>query len=391
MEVGGSPRDPYDEFWLLGALAVAPVLAWWAWSAPIVTGMFRLKLVELALIEAVGLGSARTAALASTLHEALAAPARISFDAFIFGLEAVGGYWRWPVAAGLLLLGGWLILGHPAGRYRRRFDLLGLAEAMQEHWPFALHALRRGNLHLPLDHPTWGTALSGPAFLQRHDLVEPAAGGQWTLRIARTQAALAAQLGEPWAAAVRPGSPAASLQPPHVRALAGIFALRAASVAAEDDREAERLKERAFALLRKLALAAAHHRAGDYLPPPAVCAQVVQETAPVLHTDAIQRVVAGHAYTSTVLLRLLAEARRGGVLPASLFNWLKGLDRPLWYALGSLGRRTPFAEALGAVAHYQAELQAGVALYLPAVAAAVAALQLELRQLPPASSSEESA
>ncbi|MCP5451338.1 MAG: hypothetical protein H6972_12490 [Gammaproteobacteria bacterium] len=385
METGNGSRDPYDIFWLLGGLIVAPVLAWWAWSDRFVIWAFRLKAVELELLTAIGLGSAETVELADALRGALSAPAQISFDAWVFGLEAVGLYWRGPVAAGLVALGVGLMGWHPATRYRRRFDLAGLAEAMKAQWPFALHALRRGNLKLPLDHPTWGMAQSGSAFLRRHDLVDapdtgaspPRPGG--TLRDAAARTVLAQQLGEPWR--VDPWVPSAL--PGHVRALAGIFALRIASFTVEDDRDAERFKDRAFAHLRQLALAAAHHPQGDYLPPDAAYARVIEETAPFLDADALQTLMAQHAYRSTVLLRLLAEARQGGVLPPALFNWLKGVDRPLWYALCSLGRRTPFVEALGAMAHYQAERAAGVALFMPVMSAALEGLRRELPMMLP--------
>jgi hypothetical protein len=226
-------------------------------------------------------------------------------------------------------------------------------------------------------------ALSGAAFLRRHDLVEKTGAGGWTLREARAEEVLAAQLGPPWAAG--------AALPSHVRALAGLFALRVVSFTTEDDGEADRLKNRAFARLRALARSAADHRAGGYLPTAAAYERTIQDTAPFLNAAPIRALVARHAYSHTVLLRLLAEARLGGVLPPALFNWLKGVDRPLWYTLSALGRRVPFVEALGAVAHYQAELEAGVALYPPAVEAAVEGLRLEVRRVPdPAHPSETS-
>ncbi len=208
---------------------------------------------------------------------------------------------------------------------------------MREPWPYALHALRRGNRDLPLDHPVWGMALSPADFLRRHDLVERADAGGGRLREARAEAALAAQLGAPWAEA-----------PPHARALAGVFALRIAAFEAETDAAAEPPNRRAAETLRRLALAAAANESGDYLPTAARYADTMAATAAVLGSEAIRRRLAGHAYTQTALLRLLADARQGGVLPAALFSWLKGVDRPLWYALSSLGRRAPFVEALGA-------------------------------------------
>lgn len=370
----GGPRDPLDGLWIAVLLMVAPLVAWGAWSDRIVTWVFHLKLAELKLLDALGGGTAAHPPLADALRGALTAPEQITWDAFRFGLEAVGADLRGPVAAALLGLGVWLLVRHPAGRFRRRFDLWRLAEAMQKSWPFALHALRRGQLTLPLDHPVWGMALSGTAFLRHYDLVEPTDAGDWTLREASAEDVFAAQLGAPWTA---------EPLPLHVCALAGLFALRISSFTVAADAEADRLKHRTFDLLRQLALAAAHHKAGGYLPPTTAYTRVIEATAPFLKVQAIERMVAQQAYTSTVLLRLLAEARRGGVLPPALFNWLKGVDRPLWYALASLGRRVPFVEALGAIAHYQAERDVGAALYIPTVNAAIAGLRRELRHLPP--------
>lgn len=366
------PRDSADDFWIILAVAAAPALAWWLWSDRIVAGLLSLKLAELRGLHALGLGTAATAELAAALRGALTAPDRIGFEAFLFGLDAVGALLRVPVVAALAALGAWLLLLHPAGRFRRRFDLAGLAEAMREPWPYALHALRRGNRDLPLDHPVWGMALSPAEFLRRHDLVERIDGGGWRLREARAEAALAAQLGAPWAEA-----------PPHARALAGVFALRIAAAEAESDAAAEPLNRRAAEALRRLALAAADNRAGDRLPPAARHADTVAATAAALESEPVRRRLAGHAHTQTVLLRLLEDARQGGVLPSALFSWLKGADRPLWYALSSLGRRTPFAEALGAVGHYAAERLAGRALYPPAVAAALDGLRAEAARLAP--------
>lgn len=372
MESG--PRDPLDGLWLAVLLIAVPLVVWGIWSDHIVTGVFHLKLAELELLAALGDETVATAELAGALHGALTAPEKITWDAFWFALDAVGVNLRGPLAVALLGLGLWLLAGHPAGRFRRRFDLWRLAEALRETWPFALHALRRGQLALPLDHPVWGMARSGPAFLRHNDLVEPTVAGGWTLREVAAEDALAAQLGAPWVA--KP-------LPLHVHALAGVFALRIASFMVVADAEADRLKQRTFDQLRDLALAAANHRAGGYLPPMAAYRRVIEVTAPFLEASTIQPLVAQHAYTATVLLRLLAEARRGGVLPPALFSWLKGVDRPLWYALTSLGRRVPFVEALGAMAHYQAERAVGAALYAPTVGAALEGLRRELGHFPP--------
>lgn len=369
--MNGEPRNSSDELLIFGALAVAPLLAWWAWSDLLVSWMFQLKLAELRGLRALGFASAYSAELAAALRGALSAPDKIDFDTFLFGLDAVGRYLRWPTSLALAGLGAWLLLFHAAARHRRRFDLAALAEAMRKPWPYAVHALRRGNLKFPLDHPTWGMAQSPVDFLHRHDLLERAGGG-WRLREDRAEAALADQLGSPWSEA-----------PPHARALAGIFALRVAALEAVSDAEAGPLKARAEAALSQLARAAADNKNGDYLPPAPRYAELIAATDSVVRSEMIRRRLAGHAYTQTALLRLLADARRGGVLPAALFNWLKGVDRPLWYALSSLGRRVPFVEALGSISHFEAERRAGGPLCPPALAAAVEGLRLEAARVPP--------
>src|SRR5260363_436592 len=62
-----------------------------------------------------------------------------------------------------------------------------------------------------------------------------------------------------------------------------------------------------------------------------------------------------HPYPRTLLMALLIEARTLGVLPSSHFIWLKPLDRALWYALNTAGRKVPFIESAGVFNQMQAE------------------------------------
>ena len=52
-----------------------------------------------------------------------------------------------------------------------------------------------------------------------------------------------------------------------------------------------------------------------------------------------------HAYPRTLLHAMHKEALLTGKLPSSHFRWLKGMDRGLWYALNTTGRKTPFLES----------------------------------------------
>lgn len=105
-------------------------------------------------------------------------------------------------------------------------------------------------------------------------------------------------------------------------------------------------------------------------------------------------VAASHAYTTPALMSLLNAARcRHGVLAPAQFAWLKLVDRPLWYALHSLGFETegigrylhpnPRVEALGARDHWAVECVAGEPLFEPDIGRALAALRRHTRPRAP--------
>ncbi|ENV52078.1 TrbA-like protein [Acinetobacter junii CIP 107470 = MTCC 11364] len=52
-----------------------------------------------------------------------------------------------------------------------------------------------------------------------------------------------------------------------------------------------------------------------------------------------------HKYSRTFLHAIHKQAIQTGKLPSSQFRWLKGMDRGLWYALNTTGRKTPFIES----------------------------------------------
>jgi intracellular multiplication protein IcmP len=93
-----------------------------------------------------------------------------------------------------------------------------------------------------------------------------------------------------------------------------------------------------------------------------------------------------HAYAHTALMELHNTARlRAGVLASGQFAWLKLVDRPLWYALHSLGFETegigrylhpnPRVEAVGARDHWAVERIAGEPLIEPNMDRAIEALR----------------
>ncbi len=85
-------------------------------------------------------------------------------------------------------------------------------------------------------------------------------------------------------------------------------------------------------------------------------------------------------------MSLLNSARlRAGVLAPGQFAWLKLVDRPLWYALASLGFETegigrylhpnPRGEAVGARDHWAIERLMGVPVLEPSLDRAIEALR----------------
>jgi intracellular multiplication protein IcmP len=71
-------------------------------------------------------------------------------------------------------------------------------------------------------------------------------------------------------------------------------------------------------------------------------------------------------------------------LPGRRFRWLKGLDRPLWYALSSTGRPVPFIEGVGIVSQAHWECLAAsydLTLNKPVMTLALDALEDDLKSV----------
>ncbi|WP_440682432.1 secretion/conjugation apparatus DotM-related subunit [Cysteiniphilum halobium] len=93
--------------------------------------------------------------------------------------------------------------------------------------------------------------------------------------------------------------------------------------------------------------------------------------------DEIQKIIKGHHYTYTVLCSLLNTARKGGIVPASSFLWLKTINRTLWYALNNVGRKTFFSEGAAIISHWQFELSLKMPFSSPMIDNVTKALQQE--------------
>lgn len=166
--------------------------------------------------------------------------------------------------------------------------------------------------------------------------------------------------------------------PPLIRCLLAAFALHAA-----------RQREAATKFLGDFSRALGPEKkeapGGPDAPLP-VPPQLVAAADAILRRPALRRhfgVADAHAFAVPALMTVLCEARaRGGVLAPAQFNFVKLIDRRLWYALHSLGfpaevgaeetaMPNPRVEAAGARDHWASERMEGRPLFIPAIEHAV--------------------
>lgn len=303
---------------------------------------------------------------------AQANPYRVTL-ADLYGIsDAVGRFWRIPACVFIVLLAVICTVRAAPSRFKRAFDLDGLArEQMQSFATASAFVGRRLRLCLPAagaPRPA-DYALTAEEWIERY-----AVDGASRFDEARASAALVRQLGPRWRGPER-GSPAVQL-------LFAAFALH----------HAER-REDAIELLgaASAALATVDSAGPDgpgqplRLPDDLVAYSAGLLADPEAFTEA-RRLAACHAYTAPALMTLLNAARkRHGVLAPAQFAWLKLVDRPLWYGLHSLGFETegdgryfhpsPRVEAFGARDHWAVECAAGEPVFEPDLTRAIAALR----------------
>jgi intracellular multiplication protein IcmP len=298
----------------------------------------------------------------------------------LYGIShAVGMFFRIPAAIFMLLLAAICALRAAPARYRRAFDLDGLireqAASFRTSGAFACR-------HLRLMPPAFATASPPPgnprpadyALTPEEWIARFATGPDGGFDEAAARCALLHQLGPRWR-----GPQEAS---PQVRCVFAAFALH--------------LAQRRADALRLLGDLSASLTNSDQDKPEGPDTPLVLRASAVAGADAFMgdgglvtpalAIVNRHAYTHTALMELLNTARlRAGVLAPGQFAWLKLVDRPLWYALHSLGYETqglgrylhpnPRVEAVGARDHWAVERLAGEPVIEPKMDRAIEALR----------------
>lgn len=299
-------------------------------------------------------------------------PAGVTLRDLYFILHAIGLYVRLPAVAFMGVLAVLCGVWAAPSRFRRNLDHEALLREQVEHFPAARAFLRR---RLSLSRLPDGIPRPADYALTAEEWIDRFAGDRRRgFDEARALEALIQQLGPRWR-----GPEAAT---PVVRVLFVAFALHMAES-----------RDEAIALLGEvsasLGAVADETRTGPdvYLT---LSVAVVNRADALLRDRAgfpeAQRVAARHAYTTPALMTLLNVARRrAGVLAPAQFAWLKLVDRPLWYALQSLGFESegsgrylhpnPRVEAAAARDHWASERAAGQPVTWPSVERALQALR----------------
>ena len=346
--------------------------AWITYHAEISWGVFYLQHWKMQLI------AHFTDQYAQQDASVLAArPERATVWQLLGLMNNVGLFFRIPAAGLMLILAVACYLGAAPSRYCRRFDLTGLRQEQARYFRWAGAMLGR-SLHLV----RIGKGEPRPA--------DPALRvEEWAERYAkhkngefdetRAARALVRQLGDKWQGLAN--------AKPHVRCMLAIFALHLGG-----------RREEILQFLGNMAEALPLHP-GDGKGGPAkfltLPEALIRLADKVLIDSELRRpaleIANRHGYTTPALMSVLNEARRrSGVLAPAAFNALKLVDRPLWYALHSLGfpgdgpgqniHPNPRVEALGARDHWAAERAMRHPLSVPEIKQALDTIRTTLRQ-----------
>ena len=272
---------------------------------------------------------------------------------------------RWIFAVVFALIGIYTIYFSPRNKFRNKYDLEGFIKTQAKMWPVISPILNfnpiKSSARTPGDTipdklPLFAEALSPEEWISWHRI--PVTNGIADRET--TRRAFLLQLGPRWNGLHG--------QPPYVLALIAACALKGTQKRDQSDD-----------LLGRLALCWSPNN--GFKMHKEIAAEVEKIVRdPECGSKALE-IGAAYAYRSSAMLGMLRWARTmGGVLAPAQFIWLRGTDRPLWYALNNLGRRSFHTEGAGALAHYMAEQNANKPLPIPRIDTAIVTLNQHLAE-----------
>lgn len=279
---------------------------------------------------------------------------QVSGSDFGYVLQIVGLYFAGYITPIWVALSVYLIFFDAAGLYRNIYSLETLRSKESQNWPYICTVTGQDLLKYDLDEGVFAMAQQPMQFAKINNLLDhQMINGQQAVTINRVRAhqVFTLQMGPMWHG---------NLQgfPPHILALFAAFAAKA-----------EHDTDTCNKLLRQIAESSAGGNKNlNYSGTYAILEQHLKSMR-------IAKAVGPHAFLLPAMASLLELARDDGVLAGAEFLWLKTIDRPLWYMLNSVGRRTAFPEISGPFGHWMVEKRLRRPLKTPMVTEAIDGLE----------------
>jgi intracellular multiplication protein IcmP len=252
-------------------------------------------------------------------------PGEVSFGQFLSVVNKTGYFFVWiPVC--LSLRGIKLAVKHKANFTRRKVTVQTLPWIMSKHSPAIIPTLYYGDkdtLLLNVDPDEHRSAVNPEEWVEQHGLLI-----NGVLDRDRCRELLLADLGKPITSLNELNA--------HEKALFAVFGARILS----NGKDIKKAQDLLDALNRSCHQHTWNGKKG--YPNLSLTSKAFAKYSK--HPDA-QKWLAKHSYPRTLLYSMHKAALASGKLPSSHFRWLKGMDRPLWYALNTTGRKSPFQES----------------------------------------------
>jgi len=356
----GQPDNSMAPIWILVLVFISAFLIWKLGHEYIVKFVFFINIWEGKLINLF----INNQLLGEQIDLMQTVPAAgIDWDTMVSMTRDIGDYIRYPIVLILIVLAFFLYKSNVILKFKKTHSMNTLRTQEQFNWPAIMPIIKEDLVSQDVNKGPWAMALTPMEFARKYNLLRKddalldsqTPGMEMTAGIRKGDAkrVFTMQLGPYW-----DGFEHCS---PQAYALSAVFMARM-----NRDREAANL------ILHTLDKT---YVAGK--PDFSVARAVMKKYQ---NTEAVQEIVAKHAYVLTVIGSLLTAARDDGVVPSSEFLWLKPIDRRLWYMLNCIGRQTPYAEVAGPFAHWRAEKEMGRRSLVPMIDEAIRALEIAVKE-----------
>ncbi len=359
---GGDQNQGLDLIWGVVFVILVALALWYFARGPILQVIFYIKLFEIKLISFFTTSLEPTRA-AMSVH--LYDPTSVTVGQLKIWFTQIGRPMRLVLSLPLIFLAAWIYFTHPTLKFNTVFDMKRLRESEKNNWPQITPVIKEDLINDDIDTGKWAMSPSPMQFAKKYDLLEiiqhvdPKKSyiqkkPEVKVIKDRAEQVFSKQLGPVWRGIEK--------SPPHARALMAVFA-------AHSNQD----KSNVQMLIAQLARSAAEGKLD--------LSNVDKVMKKHFNSKPVQQALQSHAYLYGVLASLLEVARTAGVLSSSDFIWLKPHDRPMWYIINTVGRRTCMSEIAGAISHWLAEKALGRKLTQPMVKAAVKGLELAIKDI----------